>query len=88
MRTETEQKEFVAREKQAQREIRLYYPAESKAIDDQIGDYVYYHALDEARQKFVVQDETLGVDLIRRVYADDRLLSKREFEQRYAAGVR
>ena len=83
MRTETEQKEFLARVEKIRSENRTYYPVESRVMDGRPGDFAYFHALDEARQAFVVQSESLNVDLVLRVYTDDRLLTCEEFEQMY-----
>ena len=80
VRTESEQRGFQSRVVKDRREANLYYPVEWQVIDDQQGDFVYYHALDAERQAFVARNADLDVDLVMRVYADDRLLTRAEFE--------
>jgi len=80
LRTDTEQKEFRDEIETTKREARLYYPVESQVIVDQLGDFVYYHALSADERAFVDRNADLNVDLVMRVYTDDRLLTREEFE--------
>ncbi|MDI6720485.1 MAG: hypothetical protein QMD46_12815 [Methanomicrobiales archaeon] len=84
-RTEAEQREFRNKVEEIRRENNLYYPEESKVMNIQPGEFVYYHALNAEQQAFVARNADLNVDLVLRVYTQDRLqdrlLTQAEFAE-------
>ena len=80
-RSEVEQREFRSKVAKIRRETDLYYSEESKVMNNQIGEFVYYHTLNAEQQAFVARNADLDVDLVLRVYARDGLLTQAEFAE-------
>jgi hypothetical protein len=55
----------------------------TKKTEHQPDPYVRYNELDEERREYVDKHPYLKVDLVKRIYRDDRLLSRDEFESMF-----